>query len=287
MPRYTDLELQDFAPDREWRIVGDLVTRGKLPSRKPCDALRRQACRFLKRWDRATPVDVEKLKREYPDIFVAYCLWANQRSAKWAIEAGILTPTPFGEIGAYLGYAESVITTYEKLFFQVRDRIGTRGYVHNMIIMPAISQGMHGRDFDYLYKVLSFCAGWKVFIDFLEVGEMGAETENWLQSSFRSRLKKLGWMAVHRLEVNQYSALEIVDKCIELQRLEREHNIGSAQDQASELMKDLLEGNSLTIIPAAQSLPADERRALAAPADGYTGPYAIPQEVEHATGKAQ
>ena len=110
---------------------------------------------------------------------------------------------------------------------------------------------------------------------------MSPETENWLQSSFRSRLKKLGWMAVHRLEVNQFSALEIIDKCMDLQRLEREHNIGLAQDQASELMKDLLEGNSLTIIPSTKRLPANEPRALNAPDGNYNGPYAIPQEVEN------
>jgi len=278
------------APDREWNIIADLLKRGRAPSRSAQDKMRRRAYYFMKKWVRPGQFisDLEDLKRDDPDIFTARCLYGDPTSVRWIIEAGLLTPAPYEEIGDYIGYPASVIDVYEQLFYQVRDRLESRGYIQNMILMPVVAKSLHSQDFDFLYKILGYCSGWRALTSFIDVGEMDANTEGWINSSLRSRLKKLGWMAVHRVEVNQFSALEIIDKCLELQRIEREQGTGNAQDQAATLMKDLLESRSLTIISSKEKLPVTEPRALDGPVEPYDGPYAKPQEVvRHGDGEAQ
>jgi len=259
-------------------MVQDAVTKRLEPGRSPELSLRRRSYRFLRRWVKASICEADKLKREYPDIYVAYCLYLNPASVRWIIEAGLLTDVSYEDMAEYVGKSVDVLKTYEKLFFNVRHRLDSKGEIMNMVLLPTVASGLDGRDFDFLYKTLAYCAGWKALQAFIEVGEMDANTEDWLQSSFRSRLKKLGWIAVHRVEVNQFTAIEIIDRCLELVRLEKEHGTGAAQDQASQLMKDLLEGSSLTIISSKAKLSANEPRALFAKAGTYEGPFALPQE---------
>ena len=273
-----DLHLNDEAPDQEWQIIQSLVEERREPGRSPEFALRRRAYRFLRRWIKASVCDADKLKREYPEIYTAYCLNLNPASVRWIIEAGLLTDVSYEEMGKYVGKTPKVIDTYEKLFFRVRHRLEAKGDIMNMVLLPTVATGLDGRDFDFLYKTLAYCAGWKALQAFIEVGEMDANTDDWLQASFVSRMKKLGWLAAHRVEVNQFTAVDIIDRCLELRRLEQEQGTGHAQDQASQLMKDLLEGSSLTIISSKAKLTADEPRALFAEAGTYEGPYALPQE---------
>lgn len=280
------MHLIEEAPDREWQIIQDLINSHKEPGRSAAYSMRRRAYHFLRRWVKASLCEADKLKSEFSDIYIAHCLNLNVASVKWIIEAGLLTDVSYEELGEYVGKPVSVIKTYEKLFFDVRGRLDSRGQILNMVLLPTVAAGLDGRDFDFLYKTLAYCAGWKAFQAFIEVGDMDANTESWLQSSFRSRLKKIGWLAVHRVEVNQFTAIEIIDKCLELQRIEKEQGVGVAQDQASQLMKDLLEGTSLTIIPSRDRLTADEPRALFSRAGVYDGPYALPEEVI-LDGKAQ
>jgi hypothetical protein len=274
-----DLYTIDEAPDREWRIITDLVENNREPGRRSEQALRRNAYHFLRRWIKSSVCEADKLKKEHPDIYVAACLNQNPLSVKWIIEAGLLTDVSFEELGKYVGKPVSVIKVYEKLFFDVRGRLDSKGQILNSVLLPTIVSGFDGRDFDFLYKTIAYCAGWKAFQAFVEVGEMDPNTESWLASSFRSRLNKIGWLAVHRIEVNQFTAIEIIDKCLELKRVEQERGLGAAQDQAAQLMKDLLTGTSLTIISSKEKLLADEPRATSSRLDTYSGSLALPKEI--------
>jgi hypothetical protein len=137
--------------------------------------------------------------------------------------------------------------------------------VLNQIMFPAVYRGMDGRDFDFLYKILGFCAGWEVLREFLEAKEMDPNVEAWLVGSTNSRLKKLSWIASHRIDVNQYNAIDIISKGLELQGMERESGGSVAQQQGVEAMKALLQHCKMTIMPVDAEPVMVERRVMADP----------------------
>lgn len=256
------------APDREWQVVCSMVETNKQPSRLDRYRFQRDCVRYRRRLQRAyTAYEQQDLAEEYPDIYAAHALARNPASCRWVAEAGVLANADAQTIADYVGVTRETVDTYERLFFNVRNKLSARGYILNQIAMPAFSRGMDGRDFDFMYKIIAYCAGWGVFTDFIEYKKLEPAAETWLTESFESRVKKLGWLAAHRVEVTQYNSIEIITKCLELKKLSAEidrdsSDSGDLDKQALTLMQELLEGNCLAVLPSDKVVFADEPRAL-------------------------
>jgi hypothetical protein len=154
-----------------------------------------------------------------------------------------------------------VIDCFETNFFDIADKLDSPGYVVNRILCPSIHGGLSGRDFDFMYKFVAYASGWSAFTELVEVKHMSNETEDWLKVSVRQGMWKLGLRAIHCLNVNQYNALEVIEKCLDLARLEREEGPTMAHSAAEQLVKGLLGECKLNIIPSTELLEADELRA--------------------------
>lgn len=82
------------------------------------------------------------LYREDPGLFYAHQIYANRDlrpEVAFVIEARLLAGFSSREIGSRCGTLESTIDWYEKIFFNVRDRITCYDWVLNSIIVPSIS----------------------------------------------------------------------------------------------------------------------------------------------------
>ena len=248
-------------PDHRWERVQHLVKHQLAPTRRPEDDWLRDGYHFLSRFLRDKNGSVERLRQEYPALSKAYELVSQQESEAWLIEAGLLTDVPLVDLAKYAGVDETVVKTYEFYFFQIRDKLESRGYVLNRVLYPAFRGGMSQRDHDFMYKTLAYCAGWSVFKEFFELHQMDPRTEMWVHNSFRSTLLKKGWIATQRLEVNNYNAVEIIDKCLELKRIEAEKGEEPARIEALELLKGLLGQCRLSILASTDPIPLDEPRA--------------------------
>jgi hypothetical protein len=249
-------------PDYRWQLAAEMVSARTPPSRgDPEEALFRTAYNFIMRLRNGKGSAVRKLQREYPDLYMAHALFQHRDSECWILEAGLLTTVPKADLARFVAVSTEVVDLYEKYFYSVRDKLESRGYILNHILMPAVIGGLSGRDFDFLYKTLAYCAGWGVFADFLEVRQMDRQTEDWIYSSFRSRLLKQGWIAAHRVEINNFNAVEILDKCLMLKRLESEFGDKPVQDEAMALLQGLLGQLSLPVTSNRDNIIPDEPRA--------------------------
>jgi hypothetical protein len=226
-----------------------MVEEDSPPDRDEADKIIREGYCFMKKMRRPTPTTVHKMYKRYPDFSTAYDLHASPGTTSWIVEAALLSDATIEQIAEYVGQPVRVIKIYGDVFYNVKHRLNNRGYILNQIMFPAMHTGMHGRDFDFLYKVLGYCAGWDALREFIEAHEMDPNVEAWLTGSFNSRVKKLAWIAAHRLEVNQYNALEVMTKGIELQTLEHEAGGTVAQQQGIEAMKALLQHCKMAIMP--------------------------------------
>lgn len=249
------------APQYRWELLRQMVDNRVMPSRRPEDDWLRTGHSFLSRMRRGKTAAAYQLQREQPDLYRAYTLSLHRESESWIIEAGLLTDVSYEELAQYIHATPEAIKLYEFYFYNVRDKLSSRGYVLNHILMPSMRGGLSQRDFDFLYKTLAYCAGWPIFKEFFELHEMDPKVEMWVHNSFRSTLLKKGWLALQRLEVNNYNALEVVDKCLELKRIEFEKGEEPARIEALELLKGLLGQCRLSILASTEPLTLDEPRA--------------------------
>ena len=84
-----------------------------------------------------------------------------------------------------------------------------------------------------------------------------------MADSLQDKLLKQGWVAVNRLSVNNYNAIEVIGLVLKLKEIEKN---GMDSDKTKEVAMKALEGLlnacETSIIPAAQELQAAEPRAL-------------------------
>lgn len=257
--------LPSDSPAHRWELLVAMAREKHAPSRADEDRLLRTGYQFLQRIRKARYYDLPVIQRDYPDLYRAWSMYKDAVGVRWLVEAGLLTDLPLEELGAYTAQTPSVIKTYVDFFFDVRDKLSARGYILSQVLYPAINRGLDQRDFDFLYKTLSYCAGWKIFTEFIDVRKLSAESEGWIKDSFRDRVLKLGWLAAHRVSVNNFNAVELIERCIDLQRLEREGGQQPAREAATILVRNLLSQCQMTMIPAGETLAADEPRASALP----------------------
>lgn len=255
--------ITDQTPDKEWRIISSYVDDCRIPGLSKELSLYRKGYQFLRRMKhRPSPSEHLQIQKKYPIMYKAYALYKDLTSCRWIIEAGILADVDVREIGEYVGVEPDVIALYEKLFFNIRDMRTNRGYIQNLINLPAHGKWMDSRDYDFMYKVLAFYGGWNILKEFIESKTLSPETDKWIVRSCLDKLKKVGWTALHRVEPNQYNAMEIVQQLLELRKDEKEGEEGRTRydNQAEDMMRSLLGTGFLSIMPRME-LQANEVRA--------------------------
>ena len=248
------------SPSWVWDMVCAMNSDGRSLPRKPEYAAIREGVYFLRRYDTAGSFDLFSLENDYPDLYAAHELHTNPVGERWVLEAGLLTDLSFAELGDYIAQPKSVVKKYSETFYNIRHKLNARGYVLNHIFMPAVRQGMHGRDYDFLYKTLAYCLGWDVFRDFIDAKAMSDKSRTSLEASFRDRMVKLGWLAAHRLEVNNFNGPAILEQCLKLQELEQDKGPVAGQAEAHLVLQALLTNCKTTILPAGKELCLDEPR---------------------------
>jgi hypothetical protein len=173
-----------------------------------------------------------ELGKRYPYIAHAHAIYNKKGKDKhklrrWKIEALIMARKPADEIAKSFLIATEVIETYERLFFDVRDRLDSRDYVDTTILGPAISNGMFDRDFDFLCKIFAYHYG-EVALEVFFHPSMGVSTEATLANLsgladdvIFSRSKGLAVIAAMTQRVDSYTRESIMANYMQLLALEK------------------------------------------------------------------
>ena len=272
------LDLTGNAPDRRWTAAAAYVESKRPISRSEADPHIRAAYWFLRRWNNAKK-DYEQMAiaADYPDLCRAFALYSDVGTERWMIEAGALADIPYSELGDYVNQPAKVVELYEALFYDVRPKLKARGYILNRVLMPAAARGMHGHDYDLLFKTVAYCGGWKAFQEFIDSSPMSPEVRKWVRDSSEDKLLKQGWIAAHRLDVNNFNAPLILELTVKLKTIEQEAGKQGLQDESLQILRNLLDQFATTIVPPQAQFALDEPRAATLDLAPVPEQYVMPQ----------
>lgn len=105
-------------------------------------------------------IDHYKLSCKFPGIYFAHDMYEREETDfKWTIEALILAKTPFDQIAKKVCCSIDVVFWYEKLFFNVTDKLDSPYYIVNRVFGNSIHRGVTDRNYDLLWKLYGYMYG--------------------------------------------------------------------------------------------------------------------------------
>jgi hypothetical protein len=144
-------------PAWRWLRAADLWDQGREPSTPWDDAWVRKAVALyhVLQQDKAHRERTQRM----PPLHQAYRLYKGESPLRWELEARLLTSEPFEQIAAKCGTTPMVINAYEKVYFNVRDRLQARGYLTNVVLGGDIVVSLKEDDVALILKLYALGGG--------------------------------------------------------------------------------------------------------------------------------
>lgn len=154
---------------------------------------------------------------------------------RYEIEARLLSGESFKDIADRCGLPEVTIEFYEKLFFNVTDRLKNKMYVFHIAIGDQLHRGMTDRDYGILWKIYGYVRGPEM-LDFLigtfsdwsrPVGLMQAEQQ--LTEDHKSTMRRKAALASRMTGINQHTADRLIELHTKIMEVENSAGSGSPE----------------------------------------------------------
>ena len=250
---------EEFNPFRSpaWRanrVVKLLGARPvKLPSRTQDDRWVKGYYRFLSAYNACE--DQEERLRLFPDnpgVYYAHTMHTNS-DEEWRaiIQARILTNDTYEVIGERVCTLASAIEWYEKLFFNVRDRMHNKDYIVKSIIGRADDRGpdMEGTLTEFqrtvCYKLFGYYGG-TMMLDLLIAGLVHDTIpyrvdglKDFMDSAIKTNLRRKAMMMARVFSVNKFNVMQLFDTVCRI--MEMEKGFDGAIGGNSEVLKNVEE----------------------------------------------
>ena len=179
---------------------------------------------FLRHFKGGTEEDRIRLFEEDPGLYYAYA-FRNQPDFEWKalLEARLLARESDEYIAANLGTLPGTITWYEKLFYNVRDRLHSRDYIIKACLGKSLAREV-GRD-DTLpdpvrytcYKLFGYFGG-PIVLDVIMSGFgdnpfplKPEKAEEWLDHSIRTAICSRGAMASQVFKIDKWNVMQLLE----------------------------------------------------------------------------
>lgn len=218
-----------------WERARLVKEYGKLvPGYKTDDEWIEMAAKFRIAKDKCTDeLSLYRLFDTWPDLAMAYELWdedgvasGRANAMRYEIEARILANEKPEIVAQKAGLSSGCIKLYEKLFFNVLDRIKNKMYILHVAIGDQIQRGMTDRDFAVLWKLYGYVRG-SHMLDYLittfgDWGRPGAdEVEHQLLEDHKSNMKRKAALASRMTGINHHTADRLIELHTKITEVER------------------------------------------------------------------
>lgn len=259
---------QIFSPFREpkWRLnrVLTLVDHEPRPlrsSRRRDDAYIMAYRKFLLKF-RTCEDDEARLAMfpAFPGLFYAHLLYYHpDREWRALVEACILAGMPDEEVAAELSTLPETVTWYERIFFNVRDRLDCEIWIiKNLLGRPEERRGgQDGRISDdqwaMLLKLFGYYGGpavLKVLLaGFQRRGQRprsAEEVRDWYDEAAITNIRRQAVAGARTFEVNKYNIMQLLDLHTRLLELARATEQGAPSSDVEQNVEALIHGLSWT-----------------------------------------
>lgn len=215
--------------DWRWQKACYLKNKKSLASKRKDDKWIAEALRFKIALDACkTQKDLEELTRTWYYMYLAYEIYdesdegdipkGRPHPTRYEIEARILAEESFASIGWKTHVAEGAIEIYEKLFFNVLDRIDSESYICNQIIgSEALQKGLGDRDYDKIWKLYGYHHGEGAVDELVTTFPQKrkklarGEMESVWEEDKRATMNRKAALAARSMAVNNFTNLPIFD----------------------------------------------------------------------------
>jgi hypothetical protein len=225
-------DFQRFNPVRSpsWRYdrVLELVEARPHPrraSRKRDDDYVRLYRSFLLKFIKLRGEEEQlQLFPDNPAMYYAHLVFYHP-DTEWRalLEARLLTREDDEEIANRFSMLPEAVDWYEKLFYNVRDRLENRDWIVKTILgspqqrSPNRENSITHYQRDMLYRLLAYFGG-PVILDTIFSGftegtmpRTSEQVESWLDEKMRLLLKQKATLAARVLEVNRYNVMQLME----------------------------------------------------------------------------
>jgi hypothetical protein len=169
-------------------------------------------------------VDHVRLVQQMPDLYSAFTLHTEEAAAaRWELEARVLADESTGVIADTMAMTPEVVAWYEAIFFQVRDRLGARGYIAHQVIKW---HGDSEPDLGQIWKLFAYRGG-PVVLESLIHGLPPAnrpqdvrEVLRFIAEDATTTFELKGVVATHLLPVDESTAFKILRGYLTMRQLE-------------------------------------------------------------------
>ncbi len=162
----------------------------------------------------------------YPHLFEAEQIFIREKQlVRYEIEARLLASETSERISHRFGVDAAIVTWYEKLFFNVLDRLDDRGYIAQRVMGESLHAGLTERDHDLLWKLYGYIGGEAVLDAVIYKGfsqsrpETPDEVEAFFADQLQSNSALKAMLAMRTMPINSYTQqaiLEIQQRFIEI-----------------------------------------------------------------------
>jgi hypothetical protein len=230
-----------------------LAASGEAPlARRGGDRWVARAMAFQLELEAATQAgDLAELVERESAIFWAHDIWSagageyQGNPFRSELEARLLASDQFRNIADRLNMTTQSVEAYERLFFNVIDRRLNRGYLVHQVLGPAVHTGFQVQDYDLVWKLMALLGG-PLAVDLMvdhSVGhaypERHGELKHFVADITTNDLRRSAMMALKTLRINNFNAMEVVDKFLKLLEIERTTSGGSGGVQSESLKQSL------------------------------------------------
>jgi hypothetical protein len=206
-------------PDWRFQRVLDVVRhRTKQFNRQQDDDLTRAGYDFVAAMDKV------KTEGQYDDLFLAnvglmfaYNMYMDADAAdiRFVIEARILARQSDEKIANKLGTCPETIFWFEKMFFNVRGRLGKRDWIVNTVLKPQLDGG--ASRYDPIIKQVAYLAGPVALENALYGFSIAdrpkdpAQLPAYYDRVQQAGLRRRATIEAFGMEVNRYNAMELMN----------------------------------------------------------------------------
>lgn len=151
------------------------------------------------------------------DLYWAYDIYQDDGNAyKSELEARLLSRADHEAIASHVGVSTETVKLYEKLFYNVEEKLDTSGYVYHTAIGREMHRGFTEREFDKLWKWYAYTYG-PLMLDSLlgqsvEATRPGTPSEikaAWKDDGMGSVIRKQA-IAARTMPVNQFTQVDLL-----------------------------------------------------------------------------
>jgi len=253
--------------DWRWQRVQSLCRADQRPSSKD-DRYVWKGWRFLNALHASTSeLERYELAQDHRAVSLAFSVYNDPNLRREYFESlSVCTDLTLKDEADYLDVPQSVVTTYEKLFFDVRDRKEKKGFLATKVITPSIIAELHdAKNPIYAWKLIAVYGGSEAVKTCWEFNQGSPEAEEFFRRAGTTHMLKNFAMAQYFRPVDRFTAIDVTDSVMRMLEIEvkREAISGmnsNVQERADVVMEFLSAQQLLLRSPSAELPPAREMR---------------------------